>query len=92
MYLGPGLKPPVAVTKYIFEKQWAELSNEQLPKYVGDYIILTSNERIIEDLKADPIWSTLDAVKNNRIYTWKEERSWYYHPIAALSQTEQITD
>ncbi|MGG4498934.1 iron-hydroxamate ABC transporter substrate-binding protein [Brevibacillus reuszeri] len=90
VYQALGLKPPAAVAKDIFEKQWAELSNELLPKYAGDYIILTSNDRTIEDLKADPIWSTFDAVKNNRVYIWKEERSWYYDPIAVLSQTEEI--
>jgi len=90
VYQALGLKPPAAVAKDIFDKQWAELSNELLPKYAGDYIILTSNDRTIEDLKVDPIWSTLDAVKNNRIYIWKEERSWYYDPIAVLSQTEEI--
>nr|WP_289139898.1 hypothetical protein [uncultured Brevibacillus sp.] len=37
--------------------------------------MLTSNDRTIEDLKADPIWSTSDAVKKNRVYIWKEERS-----------------
>ncbi|WP_205516518.1 AraC family transcriptional regulator [Paenibacillus sp. SYP-B3998] len=90
VYQALGFKPPAPIAAEILEKQWAELSNEVLSKYAGDYIILTSNDRTLEDIKADPIWSTLDAVKNNHVYVWKEERSWYYDPIAVLSQTEEI--
>ncbi|MCM3337734.1 AraC family transcriptional regulator [Paenibacillus sp. MER TA 81-3] len=90
VYQALGFKPPAHIAAEIFDKQWAELSNELLPRYAGDYIILTSNDRTLEDIKADPIWATLDAVKNNRVYVWKEERSWYFDPIAVLSQTEEI--
>ncbi|MCQ6557218.1 ABC transporter substrate-binding protein [Paenibacillus mendelii] len=90
VYQALGFKPPAPIAAEIMEKQWAELSNEVLPQYAGDYIILTSNDRTLEEIKADPVWSTLDAVKNDHMYVWKEERSWYYDPIAILSQTEEI--
>lgn len=90
VYQALGFKPPADIAAEIMKKQWAELSNELLSKYAGDYIILTSNDLTLEDIKADPIWSTLDAVKNDQVYVWKEERSWYYDPIAVLSQTEEI--
>ncbi|WP_251037800.1 ABC transporter substrate-binding protein [Paenibacillus albidus] len=90
LYQSLGRKPPTEVASEIMEKQWAELSTEVLSKYAGDYIILTSNQKTLEDLKADPIWSSLPAVKNNQVYVWKEERSWYYDPIAVLSQTEEL--
>ncbi|REK74558.1 AraC family transcriptional regulator [Paenibacillus paeoniae] len=92
VYQALGFNPPSGVASEIMEKQWASLSNEVLPKYAGDYIILTSNDRSLEDVKADPIWGTLDAVKNDRVYVWKEERSWYYDPLAVLSQTEELAD
>ncbi|MFD3257622.1 iron-hydroxamate ABC transporter substrate-binding protein [Paenibacillus lentus] len=90
VYQALGLKPPASIAEEILEKQWVELSKEVLPQYAGDYIILTTNDRTLEDIQADPIWSTLDAVKNNRVYVWKEERSWYFDPIAVLSQTEEL--
>ncbi|MDO3410317.1 ABC transporter substrate-binding protein [Saccharibacillus sp. CPCC 101409] len=92
VYQALGRKPPEAVADEIMKKQWMELSEELLPKYAGDYIVLTSNKRTLDDLKADPLWSTLDAVKNDRVYVWKEERSWYYDPLAVLSQTEELAD
>nr|WP_255452287.1 ABC transporter substrate-binding protein [Sporosarcina sp. ANT_H38] len=90
IYQALGRKPPSVVAEEIKEKQWAELSEEMIAKYAGDYIILTSNNRTIEDFKSDPIWGSLPAVKNDRLYVWPEERSWYYDPIAVLTQTEEL--
>jgi iron complex transport system substrate-binding protein len=85
-------KPPAEVAEEIMEKQWAELSAEVISKYAGDYIIMTSNERKAEDYKTDSVWGSLPAVKNDRVYVWKEERSWYYDPLAVLSQTEELAE
>ncbi|WP_019909845.1 ABC transporter substrate-binding protein [Paenibacillus sp. HW567] len=92
IYQALGRKPPSGVADEIMKKQWMELSTEVLSKYAGDYIILTDNQRTVQDYKDDPIWGSLPAVKNNRLYVWKEERSWYYDPIAVLSQTEELAD
>lgn len=90
VYQALGRKPPAGVADEIMEKQWKELSLEALPEYAGDYLIITSNSRTLEDFKKDPVWNTLEAVKNDHVYVWKEERSWYYDPIAVLSQTEEL--
>jgi iron complex transport system substrate-binding protein len=90
IYQSLGRKPPSAIADEIMEKQWKELSLEVLEEYAGDYIILTSNTRTLDDFKKDPIWSRLKAVKNDHMYVWKEERSWYYDPIAVLWQTEEL--
>ncbi|ASA21469.1 ABC transporter substrate-binding protein [Paenibacillus donghaensis] len=92
IYQALGRKPPAAIADEIMEKQWAEISAETLSTYAGDYIIMTSNSRTVEDYKADSIWSSLPAVKSNHLYVWKEERSWYYDPIAVLSQTEELAE
>lgn len=92
VYGGFGFKPPAAVVDEMKDPGWASISNEVLPKYVGDYIILTSDSHTLADLKADPIWNTLDAVKNDRVYIWGSDRSWYWDPIAILIQTEEIAE
>ncbi|GGG65377.1 hypothetical protein GCM10010918_19480 [Paenibacillus radicis (ex Gao et al. 2016)] len=89
IYQGFGFKPPAAVAQEMIDPGWASLSSEALPKYAGDYIILTT-DRKIEDLKADPIWKSLDAVKNDCVFTWTSDRSWYWDPIAILAQTEEL--
>ncbi|MBP1996548.1 ABC transporter substrate-binding protein [Paenibacillus eucommiae] len=90
IYQALGRKPPAGIADEIMKKQWKELSMEMLASYAGDYLIITSNSRTLDDFKKDPVWSTLEAVKNDRVYVWKEERSWYYDPIAVLSQTEEL--
>ncbi|OPA73523.1 ABC transporter substrate-binding protein [Paenibacillus selenitireducens] len=92
IYQALGRKPPAEVADEIIKKQWAEISAEMLSKYAGDYIIMTSNHRTIEDFKADPIWGSLPAVKNHHMYVWPEGRSWYYDPLAVLTQTEELAD
>jgi iron complex transport system substrate-binding protein len=95
IYQSLGRKPRADVAEELMEKQWMELSMETLAGYVGDYIVLTVgdvNEWTIDKLKADPIWGSLAAVKQNQVYIWQEERSWYYDPIAVLSQTEELAD
>ncbi|MGE7021299.1 ABC transporter substrate-binding protein [Solibacillus cecembensis] len=91
IYQALGRKPPNKIADEIMEKQWAELSEEMIESYAGDYIIMTSNNRTVEDFKADPVWGSLPAVKNNHLYVWPEERSWYYDPIAVLAQVEELT-
>lgn len=90
IYQALGRKPPSGVADEIMEKQWAEISGEMLESYAGDYIIMTSNNRTVEDFKADPVWGSLPAVKEGHLYVWPEERSWYYDPIAVLAQTEEL--
>ncbi|GGD81300.1 AraC family transcriptional regulator [Paenibacillus nasutitermitis] len=92
IYGGLGFKPPAAVRDELNDPGWASISAEALPKYAGDYMILTSDSHTLEDLKADPIWSSLDAVKKDRVYVWGSDRSWYWDPIAILSQTEELAD
>ncbi|WP_309242029.1 ABC transporter substrate-binding protein [Paenibacillus sp. S150] len=90
VYQALGRKPRAEVAEELMEKQWAEISTEMLHKYAGDYLIVTDNGLTVQDFKDDPIWGSLPAVKNNHIYVWKEETSWYYDPIAVLSQTEEL--
>lgn len=92
VYQALNRKPPAEIADEIMEKQWAEISSEILGKYAGDYIIMTSNNRTIEDYQADPIWGTLPAVKNGKMYVWPEDRSWYYDPLAVLAQTEELAE
>lgn len=93
VYQALGRKPKAEVADELMEKQWMELSLEVLPQYAGDYLVVTvgsSSDWLLENFQSDPVWGSLDAVKNNRIYVWEEKRSWYYDPIAVLSQTEEL--
>ncbi|ANY65928.1 AraC family transcriptional regulator [Paenibacillus sp. BIHB 4019] len=75
----------------VMKEQSLEISMEILEEYAGDYIIFTSETHTLEDLKADSIWGTLDAVKNDRVYIWHGDKSWYFDPIATSAQLEELT-
>lgn len=95
IYQALGRAPKAEVADEIMEKQWKELSMEILPEYAGDYLVVTVgsiSEWNLQKFKEDPIWGSLEAVKQDRIYLWPEERSWYYDPIAVLAQTEELAN
>ncbi|MFW5435840.1 AraC family transcriptional regulator [Paenibacillus apiarius] len=92
IYEALGRKPPAGVTDEIMQKKYHPLSMEVLADYAGDYIVLTTGTKTLEEYKADPIWGKLDAVRQGRVYVWDEARSWFSDPIALLSQTEELAD
>ncbi|MBP1989647.1 AraC family transcriptional regulator [Paenibacillus eucommiae] len=91
IYQALGLHAPAALPDKVMEVTYSETSLEKLPEYAGDYIVLTT-ESSLEELQKDPIWGSLKAVREGRIYLWGEDRSWYRDPIALLSQTKALTD
>ena len=90
IYNGFGFKPPAEIAAEMADPGWASFSAEVLSKYAGDYIILTSDSETWEDIKSDPIWGMLPAVKNDHVFLWTSDRSGYWDPIAILSQTEEL--
>lgn len=62
-----GLTAPAAIPQEIMEKVYSEISIEKLTEYAGDYIVLTS-ESSLEQLQQDPIWGSLKAVREGRIF------------------------
>lgn len=87
-----GLNFPAGKEEVLVKEQLVEVSKELISDFAGDYIVLTADSLTVDDLKADPIWGKLDAVKNDRVYIWSGSRSWYFDPIATLSQTEELAD
>lgn len=90
VYSALGLNPPADKKEILMKDQLVEVSSEAIPEFAGDYIILTADELTLEELKLKPVWSSLDAVKNDRVFIWSPDRSWYFDPIATLDQTEEL--
>ena len=91
VYSALGLNPPADKKEILMKDQLVEVSSEAIPEFAGDYIILTADNLTLEELKSKPVWSSLDAVKNDRVFIWSPDRSWYFDPIATLDQTEELT-
>ncbi|WP_421925459.1 ABC transporter substrate-binding protein [Lysinibacillus capsici] len=91
IYQQLGLTPPEIVRKDLIEPNINALSisQEKIADYAGDYIFLDISGEAEFDEK-DPVWSTIEAVKNNRVFNLNPERFWPYDPIAVESQVEEI--
>ncbi|MFC9710034.1 ABC transporter substrate-binding protein [Paenibacillus sp. NPDC056933] len=90
VYSALGLNPPADKKEILMKDQLVEVSSESIPDFAGDYIILTADNLTVEELKTKPVWSSLDAVKNDHVFIWSPDRSWYFDPIATLDQTEEL--
>ncbi|WP_315794279.1 ABC transporter substrate-binding protein [Paenibacillus sp. BIC5C1] len=93
IYQQLGLKAPDIVQKELIDqdKDTVAISEEKLADYAGDYIFLDlSNGGSLDEGSA--VWSSLDAVKNNRVFKLDGERFWPYDPLAVEAQVQEIAD
>lgn len=91
IYEALGLNPPVGLTKEIMKEKYYPISLEKLGDFAGDYVVLTS-PKALDEYKSNPLWSQLDAIKNDRVFLWTEDQSWFQDPIAMLSQVEELAN
>ncbi|WP_025846365.1 ABC transporter substrate-binding protein [Brevibacillus agri] len=92
MYKHLGLKRPPLVQKSVDEgKEHVTISLEQVNEFSGDYLFVESGKQAGLD-PSNPIWNTLDAVKNGRVYQMDTDYFWPYDPIAVKAQVDLIAD
>ncbi|AJS61424.1 hypothetical protein UB51_06520 [Paenibacillus sp. IHBB 10380] len=91
IYQQLGLTPPDKVRKDLIEAKIDALSisEEKMADYAGDYIFLDISGGAEFD-ENSPIWASLDAVKNNRVFKLDGDRFWPYDPIAVQAQVEEV--
>lgn len=92
LYEALGLPAPEKVAKELTRTKFYPISKEVLGDYTGDYIVLTTSFKKLEDYQTDPVWGKLEVVKTGRVYIWGEETSWFQDPIAVLSQAEMFAE
>ncbi|MHA6480958.1 hypothetical protein ACX1C1_03440 [Paenibacillus sp. strain BS8-2] len=72
---------------------WLTVSNELIPQYAGDHIFMAINKKSeAYDFASDPIWGSLDAVKQNRLYEIDGYSFYFSDPISVMGQIEDIAD
>lgn len=91
MYEILGMKPPAAVPESMLKEAFTEFSFEKLTDYMGDYLVLTTDTPL-KTLQADPIWGKLPPIRDNRVFMWTENQSWYRDPIAVEGQIKDLTN
>lgn len=88
-----GLNPAPKVASEIIDKKLSrvELSWETVGDYVGDYVIVLTSESK-EPPKLPVAWTSLNAVKKNRVIKIEMNKYFAADPFSALLQAEDIAD
>ncbi|UED71841.1 ABC transporter substrate-binding protein [Brevibacillus sp. HD3.3A] len=91
IYQQLGLTPPESVRTDLIQKKVdaQSVSTEKIAAYAGDYIFLDISGGAEFD-ESSPVWASLDAVKNNRIFKLNPDRFWPYDPIAVQAQVKEV--
>ncbi|TDM12782.1 iron-hydroxamate ABC transporter substrate-binding protein [Macrococcus lamae] len=91
IYQAFGLKMPEAVTKDVKPTGWKEISAEQIGKYSGDILLISSDTgKISNSIVESNVWKNLDAVKNDRVIQYDSEDFWFNDPISLEHQREVL--
>ncbi|MBP1992501.1 AraC family transcriptional regulator [Paenibacillus eucommiae] len=95
-----GLKPQEKVLQDVIngiddESSYLDISEEAIPEYVGDHIILAADSNAqdaVDKLMASGLWKNLDAVKNNHVYRIDFDQFLFNDPIFAMKQVDVLAD
>lgn len=87
------LTPQENIKKALIDtgETYKQISFEVMNDYAGDYIFFDESNGGELD-KEDPVWSSIDAVKNDNVFYLDAKRFWPFDPIAVLAQAEEVAD
>lgn len=95
-----GMKPQEKVLEDVIngiddESSYLNISEEAIPEYVGDHLILAADaegEEAVANLMASGLWQNLEAVKNNHVYRIDFDQFLFNDPIFAMKQVDLLAD
>ena len=67
----------------------ADLSFEAMPEYIGDYILLNTDDHLLAD---NPVWNNLPAVKEGRLIKASKNLFWFNDIISMMTQLDIIVN
>lgn len=68
-----------------------EISEEVIPDYAGDHILLDINNNGQLD-ESGSVWQSIPAVKNGRAHRLDPDLFWPYDPLAVLEQIDALLE
>ncbi|KAA9004726.1 iron-hydroxamate ABC transporter substrate-binding protein [Paenibacillus spiritus] len=92
LYQAMGLKMPEAVKKDALGPGYYTLSNETVPQYAGDYIVLSRPAGTDNAFLGTDTWKNIPAVKNGHVIEIETEASSYSDPITLDHLLKLFTD
>ncbi len=96
---GIGFKLPASIQKIDQGAGFQQVSLESLKKYSADWLFFTNtvsgksdNKQAIADLKSNPVWKSLPAVKAKHVVQLPVNKMYYFDPTAVYQQLKLVTD
>ncbi len=89
-----GFKLNAASQKVETGTGYKQISTEATPTYAGDWLFFSNTngtKQTLSDLKANPVWKQLPAVKANHVIELPFTKMYYYDPIAVKGQMRLVT-
>lgn len=91
IYQAFGLKMQDQVVKDVKKTGWKEISAEDLGKYAGDVILISSDTgKISNSIVESKVWKNLSAVTNKDVVQYDAEDFWFNDPISLEYQRDVL--
>ncbi|MCM3713758.1 ABC transporter substrate-binding protein [Alkalihalobacillus oceani] len=90
LYDGYGFVQPTELAEITKDQFNVELSNEELPKYIGDFVVLATVGAEEAPVTESKVWQNADAVQAGRVIKLDLDVTRYNDPISLEYQRELI--
>lgn len=92
IYQAFGLNIPDKLNDVVKKEGWAEIKQEKLADYAGDYIVSTGEGKATPSYEKTDLWSNLPAVKNGNVIEVQAETYWYNDPYTLEYMRKDLKD
>lgn len=75
-----GLKMPDKLNDLVKKEGWAEVKQEKIADYAGDYIVSTSEGKSKPAYEKTDLWQNIPAVQKDQVIQVQAETYWYNDP------------
>lgn len=91
IYQALGYQAPEKVTNEVFPKGYLEVSQEVIPEYIGDYVLVAAeNTETGASLYESDIWKNIPAVKANHVLKVDANVFYFTDPISLEHELDVI--
>lgn len=80
LYQAFGLKIPDKLNDLVKKEGWAEVKQEKIADYAGDYIVSTSEGKSTPAYEKTDLWNNIPGVQQDHVIKVQAETYWYNDP------------